>query len=79
MSTFIRIIGRASWNGYGFDLYENKDGSATIRPTRNGNDLPTRFWKKFESIKAAENKIEFIAGEDVYGIDRVIKLINEWL
>jgi len=59
MAKFIRSIGRCYVNGVGFDLYQNSDGSATIRPTRiDGRGYRKRCWLKFSSLGRAESFIE---------------------
>lgn len=79
MSKFIRTIGNTASNGISFDLYENKDASATIRPVRNMTDLPRKKWQKFDSLEAAENRIDDICGNDLFGAQRVAKLKEVWL
>jgi hypothetical protein len=79
MSEFIRSIGNCRVNGIGFDLYENKDDTATIRPNRLGADFPNRSWIKFDSVESAEAAIDHIAGEDTEGAQRVQNLKNHWL
>lgn len=78
-SEFVRTIGRCFVNSRGFDLYENKNGTATIRFTHPGGDLSKNLWKNFPSLEAAENVIDRIAGEDTIGAERVQKLKNAWL
>ena len=76
MSTFIRSIGNCYIARFGLDLYENKNGSATIRPTKQGGyNLPSRNWIRFNSLQDAENTIDSIAGEDSSGADRLYKLL----
>lgn len=74
---FIRSIGRCLVNGYGFDLYENEDGTATVRPVKLYRDLPKSKWVKFDSLESAEKAIENIAG-DTSGAERVRELIEVW-
>ncbi|WP_045860290.1 hypothetical protein [Teredinibacter purpureus] len=58
MSKFIRSIGKCAVNGIGFDIYENKNGSATIRPTKMNSDLPRKFWKTFDGADKLESFID---------------------
>ena len=76
MSKFIRTIGRAALNGFHFDLYENKNGTATIRPARNLHDLPPKHWVKFKSLDEVETMIDKI---DLEGVVLVKHLINKYL
>lgn len=77
MSKFIRSIGSMYVNRQGVDLYENKDGSATLRPTKiGGHDLPIVFWKKFNSIDDAESFIEEMKEERLTTAGLVLKLFN---
>ena len=68
MSEFTRTVGRISYNGYSFRLYENKDGSATLKPVKNGHDLPKINWRTFKNLEEAECKIDEWAGEDSEGV-----------
>lgn len=79
MATFIKTIGRCAVNGLSFDLYENDDSSATIRPVKNGHDLPRKQWRKFENVDAATSAVDDAAGEDATGAQRVLNLIRAWL
>ena len=76
MSKFIRIVGGCSVNNIGFDVYGNKDGSATLRPTKCGNHMPRSKWVKFESLDCLEEKIEKI---DLCGANLVQKLKDIYL
>ena len=78
MSEFIRIIGGCSFNGFGFDIYENKNGSATVRPTKNGNHMPTKKWINYESIERLESALDQICGDST-GVDRVRILIKRFV
>ena len=76
MSTFIRTISKTRYNSIGFDVYENKDGSATIRPEKLGHDLPSKHWVKFDSLNAIEKFIESI---DMTGVQLVFELQKRFL
>lgn len=75
---FIRTIGKCSFNGYSFDVYENTNGSATIRPCRFSNTLPAPNFILFDSLNNLEKKLNDICG-DLEGVDRVRKLIEVYL
>ena len=79
MAKFIRSIGNCLVNNFGFDLYENKDGTAVIRPVKLRRDFPSKHWIRFDSLEDAEKTIERVAGEDTEGAQRVYKLIKAWL
>jgi len=79
MATFIRAIGRCAVNGISFDVYENKDGSATVRPVQKGTDFPRPSWRNYESLEELENTIDKLVGEDLTGASRVQKLKEIWL
>jgi hypothetical protein len=68
MSKFIKSIGRCYVNNIGFDLYENKDKSATIRPLKLGHQFPKKYWFKFDSLILAE---EFIDNINLHGASLV--------
>ena len=77
MSNFIKSIGNCYVNSIGFDLYENKSGTATIRPIKaHGIDFPKRDWINFDSLDEAEEFIEKVAGDST-GAEKVSKL-KEW-
>lgn len=78
MSKFIRIIGNCSFNGFGFDIYKNNNGTATIRPTKFGNHMPTKTWVTYDSLDNLENSVNQICGEAT-GVDRVRILIGKFL
>ena len=79
MSQFIRTIGKCAVNGISFDLYENKDSSATIRPVKNGHTFPRASWLGFDGLEQAEAEVDQVAGEDSEGAERVQNLKNAWL
>jgi hypothetical protein len=68
-------IGNCRLNGIGFDLYERKDGTATIVPDKNTRQLPRKNWMKFGSWESAEKWIE-VRCEGLEGASRVNKLID---
>lgn len=77
MSTLIRCIGKCYVNRFGFDLYENDDGTAHIRPTKQGgHDLPRKYWKVFNSLESAESFIEHQDEDGLTGAGLVQKLKN---
>jgi len=59
-----------SYNGYSLDIYTNSDGTALLKPTKNGNPLTKRSWKRFESNESALNYCE-----EAEGINEVSKLV----
>lgn len=67
---FIRTIGNCALNGYSFDVYENKNGSATIRPVKSMSDFPRPQWMTFKDLDSLENWVENRCG-DVVGAGRV--------
>ena len=71
---FIKSIGKVYFNNIGFDLHENEDGTATIRPVKLGHDLPGWEWKKFESLEAAENWIDKQWTDNLTAVGFVSKL-----
>lgn len=73
-SEFIRNIGQCRWNGIGADLYENQDGTATIRFDKNGSDLPRKTWQKFDSVDDAVIHIERHQGSN--GLSTLINILN---
>ena len=79
MSTFQRSIGNCTLNGIGFDLYENKNGSAAVRPVNRTVDFPRKHWLTFDSLAAAERSIDSAAGVDTEGAQRVRNLKRAWL
>lgn len=79
MSNFIRKIGGCAVNSISFTLYENKDGSATVRPEKNGTPFPRAKWITFESLEAAEKSIDSVAGEETEGAQRVHNLKKAWM
>lgn len=60
MSKFIKSVGKARYNGIGFNMYANKDGSVSIRPHSANTlaDYPKKFWLKFESEEKADEYID---------------------
>jgi hypothetical protein len=78
MSKFIRSIGGCYVANIGFDLYENKNGTATVRPVKLGNDFPKPKWLTFPNLEAAELAIETAAKGEV-GAQRVHNLKQVWL
>lgn len=71
MSTFIKSIGGVRFNNLGADLYENNNGTATIRFDKLTHDLPKKHWMKFDSLESAEQFIE-----KKQGSNRLNTLIN---
>jgi hypothetical protein len=49
MSKFVRFIGRCSMNNNAVALYENKNGTFTLKPERFDRTLSKSFWKNFET------------------------------
>jgi hypothetical protein len=78
MSNFIRSIGGCYVANIGFDLYENKNGSATVRPIKLGHDFPKTKWLKFKDLAAAEAAIDSIS-PGLTGAQRVAALQQAWL
>lgn len=76
MSKFIRMIGRAYFNNVGFDVYENEDGSATVRPVKLWHDFPKKHWIKFDSLDHLEEWLDKI---DLSGVELVAALQELWL
>jgi len=79
MSEFIRKIGSCSVNGISFSVYENKDGSATVRPCKLSHEFPNSKWIEFESLEVLEEKTNKLVGEDYLGARRVHALKRIWL
>lgn len=77
MSKFIRSIGRASYNNCGLDIYENRNGSATIRPTICGRDKPQKFWRSFENLEALEAWIVDRNQNELSGVHLVASLLSD--
>lgn len=71
MSTYITCVGRARINNFSFDVYENKDGSASIRANKLGHDLPTKTWLIYSSVEEAKDYIEKVCG-DLEGAQRAL-------
>lgn len=71
MSNYITCVGRARINNFSFDVHENKDGSASIRPNKLGHDLPTKTWLTYESVDDALAYIEDVCG-DLEGAKRAL-------
>lgn len=74
MSKFIRNIGKVRWNGLSADLYEKKDGTASIRFEKYGTELPRRTNLLFNSLELAESFIEKKAGSN--GLNTLINIIE---
>jgi len=74
MSEFIKSIGNARYNGFGADLYENKNGSATIRFDKNTRNLPKKHWLTFSSLEDAEKFIEIKQGSS--GFNTLVSILN---
>lgn len=72
MSKFIFSVVKICFNGVSFDAYENSNGTATIRPTKNYVDMPKKYWKKFDSVLALKEWLE-----PKYDIYSDIELIEE--
>lgn len=79
MTKFIRTIGKCAVNDISFDVYENKDGSATVRPNNRGTDFPKSKFIKFDSLDVMDVEIDNLVGEDVLGAQRVQALKRVWL
>ena len=77
MSKYIRTIGDVYVNYICFDIYENKDGSATIRPCKAGSDFPRKKWICFESLEALEANLELNNEHDLSGAALVHYLKTE--
>jgi len=71
MSNYITCVGRSRVNNFSFDIYENKDGSASIRANKLGHDLPTRTWLTYSSIEEAKDFVKEVCG-DLEGAERVL-------
>lgn len=71
MSNYITCVGRARVNGFSFDVHENKDGSASIRPNKLMHDLPTATWLTYDSVDDALGFIESVCG-DLEGVQRAL-------
>lgn len=76
MPKFIRSIGKCYVNRIGFDLYQNQDYSATIRPTTPAKDFPKGKWIKFESLEDAESWIDSIDKDEYTGASLVQAIKN---
>lgn len=75
MTKFIRSIGKCYVNNIGFDIYENQDGTAHIRPTKQGgHDLPRKYWETFASVEDAEAFVDQHDSGDLTGAGLVQKL-----
>lgn len=61
--SYISCVGRSRVNGFSFDIHENKDGSASIRPNKLGHDLPTTTWLTYNSVEQAKDYIEEVCGD----------------
>lgn len=72
-ATLIRNIGKARLNGYGADLYENKDGSASIRFDRNTHPLPHKTNISFDSLELAEKFIN--ENEGINGVSTLNNIL----
>ncbi|MGI2228109.1 hypothetical protein [Shewanella frigidimarina] len=57
-ATFIKNIGGCRWNGYGADLYQNPDLSASIRFDKLTHPLPYKYNLKFNNVDDANEFIE---------------------
>ncbi len=75
MAKFIKSIGKVRYNGIGADLYENKDGTATIRFDKNMSALPRKSFLKFGSLNNAEEFIENSKGSN--GLNTLINILNK--
>jgi len=64
MSTLIRSIGKVRFNGLGADLYENKNGTASIKFDKNCTQLPKRTNLCFDNLGKAETFIESKQGSN---------------
>lgn len=73
-ATFIESIGNVRWNGYGADLYENADGTASIRFDKLTNPLPPKYNLKFPSLDAANEFISKNSGNT--GLQTLRNIIN---
>lgn len=71
MSNYITCVGRARINDFSFDVHENKNGSASIRPNKLGYDLPTATWLTYDSVDDALEFIEELCG-DLEGAERAL-------
>lgn len=63
-ATHIKSIGNVRLNGFGADLYQNPNGSASIRFDKNGHSLPSKHNMVFSSIDLAEEFIESKTSSD---------------
>ena len=75
MSTYITCVGRARVNNFSFDVHENKNGSASIRPNKLGHDLPPKTWLTYKSVDDAKDYIEEVCG-DLEGAERAMYFWN---
>ncbi|HBF46199.1 MAG TPA: hypothetical protein DDW91_06865 [Shewanella frigidimarina] len=76
MATYIRTIAKIRFNNVGFDIYENKNGTATIRPENLGSDFPKSKWIDFDSLEELE---EFIDGLGMTGVSLIAHLQDRFL
>lgn len=74
-STFVKNIGGARWNGYGADLYENANGTASIRFDKLTHPLPHKHYMVFTSLSAAEKFIEDNLGNT--GLNTLRNILNK--
>lgn len=71
MSKYITCVGGLRVNNFSFDIYENKDGSASIRANKLGYDLPTKTWLTYNSVEEAKDYINEVCG-DLEGAQRAL-------
>ena len=74
MSEFIRSVGMVRFGGIGADLYENKNGTASIRFDMNTRSLPKKTHLTFDDIEKAESFIESKKGGN--GLNTLINIID---
>ena len=73
-AAFIKNIGKVRFNGLGADLYENKNGTATIRFDKNCTALPKKTYLCFDDLVKAEAFIESKEGSD--GLNTLINILD---
>lgn len=77
---FIKTIGNCSYKGYSFSLYENRDGSATLRPEKFSRQLSRKHFINFPSVGFATDYLDSKKKEyELTDVGLILFLVNQFL
>ncbi len=73
-ASFVKNIGKVRFNGFSADLYENKDGSASIRFDKYTKSLPSKTFLNFSSLTLADTFIKSKEGSN--GLNTLFNILD---